>query len=68
MTQQETELNKSANVGGSPEEAWVSRDSPQGWGHCLTLANSRSGSPQAKQLPQSEHNPTYEQIIGLKLY
>ena len=28
----------------------------------------RAGSPQAKQLPRREFNPTHQQIIGLKLY
>jgi len=28
----------------------------------------RAGSPQAKQLPGRESNPTHQQIIGLKLY
>ena len=27
----------------------------------------RAGLPQAKQLPGKEHNPTHQQIIGLKL-
>ena len=28
----------------------------------------RAGSPQAKQLTGREHNPTHQQIIGLKIY
>ena len=39
-----------------------------GMGALPALADSRPGLPQAKQLPQTEHNPTYQQIIGLKLY
>ena len=27
----------------------------------------RAGLPQAKQLPGKEHNPTHQQIIGIKL-
>ena len=26
-------IASSASVGGSPVEAWVGRNSPQGWGH-----------------------------------
>ena len=33
VTPQETEPNLFASVGGPPVEAWVSRGSPQGWGH-----------------------------------
>ena len=33
MTPQETEPKLYARVGGPPVEAWVSRGSPQGWGH-----------------------------------
>ena len=32
-TPRETEAKLPARVGGSPVEAWVSRGSPQGWGH-----------------------------------
>ena len=66
-----------------PVEAWVVRGSPQGQGHwkihlewtlwnlALTLhiepLDPRAGSPQTKQLPGREYNPTHQQIIELNL-
>ena len=73
---QETEPKLSANVGGSPVEAWASRASPQGLGHwkvpfgitlpwsCRLQGWVASGQTTIREGAQ----PTHHQIIGLKLY
>ena len=66
-----------------PVESWVVRGSPQGQGHwkvplginplefginpTIEPLDPRAGSPQTKQLPARECNPTHQQIIELKL-
>ena len=68
---QETEPKLPVSVGGPPVEAWVGRDSPQGhWQQQarkvllgISSLDTRAGSPQAKQLPGRECNPTHQQII-----
>ena len=57
-------------------EAWhatvhgVSKNQTQltEWLNWTESPRPRAGSPQAKQLPERECNPTHQQIIGLKLY
>ena len=63
VTQQETEPKLPGSVGGPPVEAWVSRGLPQGWGHWKVPLGINSLSPQAKQLPGRDCNPTHHRLL-----